>query len=89
MLTVTAAWNQRGWSADDHQLDDSHLAGMVGRSYRNLDALRREAKRRAMSFPSVEYHDGCRRYRYDGSPQRIPGRHVQTVSDLGPVNEGT
>jgi hypothetical protein len=88
MLTVTDAWTQRGWDPCDHLIDDTRITGMVGRTYRDLSALRREAQRRAdrRGYPTVEYHDGHRRYRYDGSPQGIPGRHVPVVADLGPID---
>ncbi len=84
-LTVTNARNQQGWGCRDHLLDDSALADMIGRTYPNLAALKRAAQRRAESYPTVEYHDAYRRYRYRGDPTGIPGRHVVVVEDIGPL----
>ena len=83
MLTVTNARNQRGWSGEDHLLDDERILRMVGRDYKDLATLRRAADRLAESFPSVDYTDGVRLYHYDGSPTGIPGNPVQVITDLG------
>jgi len=84
MLTVTDAWNQRGWSSRDHLLGDRITEKMIGRTYRHLSSLKRAAQRLSESYPTVEFHDGAHLYRYDGSPTGIPGRRVQVITDLGP-----
>jgi hypothetical protein len=90
-LTVTNAWTQHGWSNTDHMIDDEQITGMIGRTYAGLVSLKAAAQRRAdrRGYPTVEYVAGGRRYRYDGSPTGIPGRHVQVVTDLGPVGQPT
>lgn len=87
MLTVTNAWTQHGWDPTDHLIDDSALTDMIGCTYANLSALMRTAAQRAdkRGYPTVEYHDGARRYRYDGSPTGIPGRHVRVITDIGSI----
>jgi hypothetical protein len=85
MLTVIHATNQHGWSNRDHELSDERLSDMIGKTYSNLGELKREAQKLAVSYPTVEYHDGRRRYRYDGSPTGIPGRHTVVVRELGPL----
>jgi hypothetical protein len=87
-LTVTNAWTQRGWSNQDHLIDDEPISGMIGRTYANLTPLKADAQRLAdrHGYPSVEFESVGRLYRYDGSPSGIPGRHVQIVTDLGPVD---
>jgi len=79
-LIVTSAWNQRGWDFNDHLMGD-RISDMVGRSYRDLSALKRTARKLSESYPSVEYHDGHDHYRWDGSPN-LPGRQVQEITDL-------
>ncbi len=85
-LVVTAAWTQRGWSRDDHWIDDGPISGMVGRSYHTLDAMTKAAQKLCdhRGWPSVEFvgRDG-RRYLYDGSPQGIPGREAPAISLVG------
>ena len=80
-LTVTKARDQRG-DALDGLLNDERILGMVGWSYPSLTALRLEAHRLSESYPTVEYTDGVRLYRYDGSPHM--GRVIQVITDLGP-----
>lgn len=83
MLTVTNAWNQRGWDARDHLMGD-RISEMVGRTYRDLSSLKRAAFKLTESFPTVIYHDGRDYYRFDGSPKGIPGRYVSTITQLEP-----
>lgn len=85
MLTVTNAWNQRGWDARDHLMGD-RISAMIGRNYRDLSSLKRAAYRLTESFPTVDYHDGYRRYSWDGSPN-LPGRAGGGVAELGPLQE--
>jgi hypothetical protein len=86
MLTVTNAYNQRGWDANDHLLSDEAISNMIGKSYKNLSSLKRAAQRLSESYPSVEYNDGYTRYLYDGSPD-VAGRHRAVVKELGPLDE--
>lgn len=87
MLTVTNAFNQRGWSSIDHLIDDKPLQGMIGREYRTLSGLTQAANRLAdrNSYPTVEYAnsvDGCT-YRYRGDANLgIPGRHVPRIERI-------
>lgn len=82
-VTVIDAWNQRGWSREDHLLDDGPLSALVGRTFRSLYAMRKAAHRLSESYPAVEYTMGSRKYRYDGSANLgIPGRHVPMIEEL-------
>lgn len=82
MLIVTSARNQRGWSATDHMLDDGPLLALVGRRFSSLAALMAAARKAAASYATVEYEMDGRRYRYDGSPQGIPGRYVRAITEI-------
>lgn len=81
IITVTNAWNQRGWSALDHQIDDSALTTMIGQHYTSLAELKRAAEERAQSYATVEFRDQYGDlYQWRGDARlRIPGRHVVEV----------
>ena len=84
MITITNAWNQRGWSGTDHLIDDSRMADIIGRSYSTVGHARRAVEARAdrRGSASFEYRDGSRYYSYDCSPAGIPGRHVQRIREI-------
>lgn len=83
MLTVTNAWNQRGWDSMDHMLDDDALTDLIGRTFSSLAAMKAAANKAAESYATVEYEMGGRRYRYDGSAGLcIPGRRVPMISEI-------
>jgi len=82
-ITVLSAENQMGWDCLDYRMGQA-ICQMVGRTYASVGFMRRTAARLSESYPTVVYTDGVRRYQYDGSPQGIPGRHVQVITDMGP-----
>lgn len=46
-LTISAAWTQRGWSANDHLIDDSRMNEIIGKTYQTLAQAKRAVAARA------------------------------------------
>ncbi len=76
MLIITAAWTQRGWSRNDHLIDDTRLDAVIGRTYGTVAAAKRAvtAKADPRGYGSFEYvlPDGSS-FRVGCEPS-LPGR---------------
>lgn len=76
MITVTAAWTQRGWDHHDHLIDDSRMTEIVGQKFASVDDAMRAARARAdhRGFVAIEYvaADGSCWLR--GDEPSLPGR---------------
>ena len=84
MITVMTAWTQRGWSQNDHLIDDTRLHEMVGRSYSALAHARRAAVARAdrRGFASIVYTTSDGRRWAVGFEPSLPGRPNRGPSEM-------
>lgn len=81
-VIVTAAWTQRGWSPNDHLIDDSRLDEIIGRHFASVRAAMRAAEKRAdeRGYAAIEYLVCATGQTWQrGAEPALPGRAPMAV----------